>query len=247
MGEPAPELNIVMLSRVRDVSTDGADLLTSRHAAFGDAGTNRSRLGRNLLAGVARAPLLSGLDKLEKGLVEFNDFEASSFARVRKAFGVDDGLYAASFSGKACCEQQKMKLSEGASNAFFFFTCDQLMLVKSMTLTESKCLRRIAREYASYMEDHADTLLPRFYGCHSIRLYGQTFFFMVMGNVFPPDDKVRINTRYDIKGSWISRNAKPKKPENGQVRLQVWDVDKRVLKVSESGLLIEWAINRVGC
>jgi hypothetical protein len=31
-----------------------------------------------------------------------------------------------------------------------------------------------------------ESLLPRFYGCHSIRLYGQVFYFAVMANVFPP-------------------------------------------------------------
>jgi hypothetical protein len=226
-SEHEKEINTVHLSRVRDVSTDGADLLTSRHAAFGSAGLSLgSQLGRNVLNGLSKAPLLSQLSAFEKAKVEFTDFEPSSFARVRKAFGIGDDEYTQSFSGENTREQ----LSEGASNAFFFFTGDQKMLVKSMTTAESKLLRRIARQYATYMELNPGTLLPRFYGCHSIRLYGQTFHFMVMGNVFPPDNKVPINTRYDIKGSWISRNAKPKKPENGQVRLKVWDVDERVLK-----------------
>jgi hypothetical protein len=221
------DTNVVHLSRVRDLSSDGADLLTSRHAALGSEGISRgSQLGRTVLQGISRAPLISSLGASEKSKVEFHDYKRSSFARVRKAFGMNDDEYAKSFSGENTREQ----LSEGASNAFFFFTGDQKMLVKSMTVPESKLLRRIAKDYATYMEEHPSTLLPRFYGCHCIQLYGQRFHFMVMANVFPPDDKVRINTRYDIKGSWISRNAKPKKPENGQVRLKVWDVDERVLK-----------------
>jgi 1-phosphatidylinositol-4-phosphate 5-kinase len=46
--------------------------------------------------------------------------------------------------------------------------------------------------------------LTRFYGCHSIEMYGQDFSFVVMGNAI---GRVSMHQFYDIKGSWIDRNA----------------------------------------
>ena len=36
-------------------------------------------------------------------------------------------------------------------------------------------------------------------------MYNQTFFFVVMKNIFP--SAATINQRYDIKGSWVNRSA----------------------------------------
>lgn len=87
-----------------------------------------------------------------------------------------------------------------------FFSHDQQLIVKSMSDEESSFLRSIAAEYASFLLTNPDSLLTRFYGCHAIRLYGNTFNFVVMANLFSTD-KV-IHRRYDIKGSWVNRSAK---------------------------------------
>lgn len=98
------------------------------------------------------------------------------------------------------------RLSEGASGAFMFFSHDQQLIVKSMSDEESAFLRSIAPEYASFLLTNPDSLLTRFYGCHAIRLYGKTFNFVVMANLFSTT-KI-IHRRYDIKGSWVNRSAK---------------------------------------
>lgn len=87
-----------------------------------------------------------------------------------------------------------------------FFSHDQQLIVKSMSDEESAFLRSIAPEYASFLLTNPDSLLTRFYGCHAIRLYGKTFNFVVMANLFSTD-KI-IHRRYDIKGSWVNRSAK---------------------------------------
>lgn len=87
-----------------------------------------------------------------------------------------------------------------------FFSHDQQLIVKSMSDEESTFLRSIAAEYASFLLTNPDSLLTRFYGCHAIRLYGNTFNFVVMANLFSTE-KV-IHRRYDIKGSWVNRSAK---------------------------------------
>lgn len=137
---------------------------------------------------------------LGKGTL-FIDYCPHTFQTIREHFGIDTNQYIDSLS-----RTTKERLSEGASGAFMFFSHDQQLIVKSMSDEESTFLRSIAAEYASFLLTNPDSLLTRFYGCHAIRLYGNTFNFVVMANLFSTD-KV-IHRRYDIKGSWVNRSAK---------------------------------------
>ncbi|KAF1330101.1 Phosphatidylinositol4phosphate5kinase, partial [Globisporangium splendens] len=137
---------------------------------------------------------------LSKGTL-FIDYCPHTFQTIREHFGVDTNQYIESLS-----RTTKERLSEGASGAFMFFSHDQQLIVKSMSDEESAFLRSIAPEYASFLLTNPDSLLTRFYGCHAIRLYGKTFNFVVMANLFSTD-KI-IHRRYDIKGSWVNRSAK---------------------------------------
>lgn len=87
-----------------------------------------------------------------------------------------------------------------------FFSHDQQLIVKSMSNEESNFLRSIALRYATYLTTHPETLLVRFFGCHAIRLYGNTFHFVVMTNLF--NTAQGVHQRYDLKGSFVNRSAK---------------------------------------
>ncbi|CEG43518.1 Phosphatidylinositol-4-phosphate-5-kinase (GPCR-PIPK/Pi-PIPK-D2/PiGK2) [Plasmopara halstedii] len=137
---------------------------------------------------------------LGKGTL-FIDYCPHTFQTIREHFGIKTNQYIESLS-----RTTKERLSEGASGAFMFFSHDQQLIVKSMSDEESVFLRSIAADYASFLLTNPDSLLTRFYGCHAIRLYGNTFNFVVMANLFSTE-KV-IHRRYDIKGSWVNRSAK---------------------------------------
>ena len=71
--------------------------------------------------------------------------------------------------------------------------------------------------YAAHLgrpENHDSTLLCKFYGLFSIRIFFQTIYFTVMENVMPTG-KGEIELEYDLKGSFIARNAK--KPRRGKL------------------------------
>jgi 1-phosphatidylinositol-4-phosphate 5-kinase len=138
--------------------------------------------------------------KKNKGTL-FIDYCPHTFQTIREHFGIETNQYIESLS-----RTTKERLSEGASGAFMFFSFDQQLIVKSMSTEESIFLRNIAADYASYLLTNPDSLLTRFYGCHAIRLYGNTFHFVVMANLFNTDKT--IHRRYDIKGSWVNRTAK---------------------------------------
>ena len=136
--------------------------------------------------------------------VKFKDYCPHVFARIRAAFGVTPASYVRSL--KSTCKE---KLSEGASGAFMFFTKDGKYIVKSTSAEELECLLRILVPYAEYLVNNKNkgSFLTRFYGCHSIKMYGRDYSFVVMANVF--NTKKVINQKYDIKGSWVSRHADP--------------------------------------
>ncbi|RHY27664.1 hypothetical protein DYB32_006637 [Aphanomyces invadans] len=114
----------------------------------------------------------------------------------------------------------KERLSEGASGAFMFFSEDQQLIVKSMSEGEASFLQSIAADYAAFLLTHPESLLTRFFGCHSVHLYGTMFHFVVMSNLFSDHTKI-IHRRYDIKGSWVNRSAK--QPTKGTTEM-VFDV-----------------------
>lgn len=49
------------------------------------------------------------------------------------------------------------------------------------------------------------TLLPRFLGAYTIKMYGIEIHFVITLNLFPKN--TIISERYDLKGSWIDRNS----------------------------------------
>ncbi|CAK4618468.1 unnamed protein product [Aphanomyces euteiches] len=132
--------------------------------------------------------------------MQFEDFQPRIFATVRDLCGIDDHEYLRSFRATA-----NERLSEGRSGAFVFNTINREYLVKSMTQSERNFLISILPAYLQYLKWNPSTLLPRFYGVHAMKMYGQTFYFVVMANIFPTREI--IHRRYDIKGSWIDRNA----------------------------------------
>lgn len=137
--------------------------------------------------------------------IKFWSFCPASFRNIRLTFGISDADYIQMFGATT-----KERFSEGRSGAFMFYTSDESVIVKTMSPEECAFLRKIARNYEAYMTSNPDTLLTRFYGCHSVSLYGKMYYFVVMCNLFADTDVV--HHRYDIKGSWVDRNAKVPSP-----------------------------------
>ncbi|TDH68837.1 hypothetical protein CCR75_000343 [Bremia lactucae] len=132
--------------------------------------------------------------------MQFYDFQPRVFASIRQLYGVNDAEYIFAFRSTI-----NERISEGRSGAFVFNTCDRKYLVKSTTSKEKNVLLRLLPSYLRYLKWNPETLLPRFFGFHAMKMYGQIFYFIVMGNVLSTTEV--IHRRYDIKGSWVDRNA----------------------------------------
>eukprot|EP01035_Chromulina_nebulosa_P017917 gene17917-23537_t len=143
--------------------------------------------------------------------VEFTEYEPYYFRRIRLAAGVTDDDYIDAFKTTI-----KERLNDGgASGAFFFFSKDEVFLAKSCNESELDCLRSSARSFASYLESNNDSFICRIYGAYRLRIYNTSLHFFVMHNIFLNKERAVINEKYDIKGSWIARNATP--PRDGQI------------------------------
>ncbi|EGZ30717.1 hypothetical protein PHYSODRAFT_284648 [Phytophthora sojae] len=132
--------------------------------------------------------------------MQFYDFQPRVFASIRQLYGVNDAEYVFAFRSTI-----NERISEGRSGAFVFNTCDRKYLVKSTTSKEKDVLLRLLPSYLRYLKWNPGTLLPRFFGFHAMKMYGQIFYFIVMGNFLGTTEV--IHRRYDIKGSWVDRNA----------------------------------------
>lgn len=136
---------------------------------------------------------------------QFRDFRPATFRKLRQMCHLPEDRYLELIS-----QPTKERLSEGASGAFFFYCGEGELVVKTVAPHEARTLLKILDRYLAYLQSRPDSLLVRFLGLHSISMYGNEFNFVVMKNIFPP--RVRMNDKYDIKGSWVGRHAKRKDP-----------------------------------
>eukprot|EP01038_Epipyxis_sp_PR26KG_P014040 gene14040-18831_t len=142
--------------------------------------------------------------------VEFTEFQPYHFRRVRYSCGITDEIYIHLFSTTI-----KERLSEGgASGAFFFFSRGEKFIAKSCTLSEIETLQSNAAQYADYLVANPESFISRIFGAYRLKIYGNALYFFVMNNLFLNADKLMMNEKYDIKGSWVGRNAAP--PRDGQ-------------------------------
>lgn len=131
------------------------------------------------------------------------DYHPAKYVQIRDHFGIETSQFVTSF--RNC---SKPMISEGASGAFMFFSGDNAYIVKSLTKRESDFLSSILAEYIQYIQSNPNTFVTRFLGHYNMHLYGKVYYYVVMENIFDVQPGVKLHQRYDIKGSWINRNAK---------------------------------------
>ena len=100
----------------------------------------------------------------------------------------------------------KHHFSEGASGAFLCFSRDSKYVIKTASYGDIETLQDILPAYVRHLRSNPDSLICKFYACIKMKLYTHTLYFLVMENIF--QTQLRIDSRYDLKGSWVNRSAK---------------------------------------
>lgn len=145
----------------------------------------------------------------------FFSYAPAVFQRLRYIFGITDEAHMASMAGDVI--KMKKNFSEGASGSFFYFTPDKHYMVKTLTTEERDLLLKILPKYYKYMRDQPKSLICRFFGLYSIKMYNHKEHFVVMNNVLRmPAPDITIDETYDLKGSRINRHGAQIKGRGGE-------------------------------
>lgn len=111
------------------------------------------------------------------------------------------------------------------SGSLFYPTHDNKYLLKTISSTEFRLLRKLLPDYYKYLSSNPGSMMTRYYGLYKlVHDPDQKIFFIVMNNLFP--DSENIQERYDLKGSTSNRSVDP----TSDARLSYKDLDfvKRV-------------------
>jgi hypothetical protein len=138
-------------------------------------------------------------------VVDFTEYSPVHFRRIRRAANINTKLYHEAFS-KVLKERL---VSGGASGAFFFFSQGEQFIAKSCTEEELEFICSNSHNYANYLCKYPDSFISKIYGAYRLRIYGVSLNFFVQMNLFLNESGLDINEKYDIKGSWVSRNGDP--------------------------------------
>ncbi|XP_038624396.1 putative PIP5K1A and PSMD4-like protein [Tachyglossus aculeatus] len=139
----------------------------------------------------------------------YNDFRFKTYAPVafryfRELFGIrpDDYLY-------SLCSEPLIELcNSGASGSIFYVSSDDEFIIKTVQHKEAEFLQKLLPGYYMNLNQNPRTLLPKFYGLYCVQAGGKNIRIVVMNNLLPRS--VRMQARYDLKGSTYKRRASPK-------------------------------------
>jgi 1-phosphatidylinositol-4-phosphate 5-kinase len=156
---------------------------------------------------------------------KFKDYCPHIFKMLRQMFDIDPTDYQMELCGNF---QYLEFISNSKSGQFFFYSHDQRYMVKTMTKTESKLLRKILPQYYGYIRKHPWSLLTKYFGMHRVKPHRRKkIYFLIMGSVFFSKPGLEIHEQYDLKGSTVGR------------RSQKNETMKKDLDLIESGTFVQ--------
>ncbi|KAL7552673.1 hypothetical protein ACHAWF_015928 [Thalassiosira exigua] len=135
---------------------------------------------------------------------KFKDYSPMAFAYLRRMFGINEYDFLLSVCGNPNYIEFQ---SNAKSGQFFFYSPDGRYMIKTMTNTESKFLRRILPHYFRHCAMNPNTLVTKFLGMYRVKLYHlrRNVKFVVMTSVMDTDKP--LHNLFDLKGSVTGRDA----------------------------------------
>ena len=142
---------------------------------------------------------------LSESNVGFVDYCSYTFHAFRTAAGILPEAYRKSLARP---RNARFKLG-GTSGSFIFFSDDDHYVIKQIKTNEFNMLLKVLPSYLKHMHENPDSLLQHMYQLCSCTMYHHTIYFLVLGNVHHSATVLghELHERYDLKGSWINRNA----------------------------------------
>lgn len=150
---------------------------------------------------VSKGVLVHG--EFDSAMLSFWDCAPKVFDSIRRHFNIDPQFYMESFDTSKILSEH---ISEGKSGNIFYFTANKQFMVKSVPKDEFDTLRAILPHYHRYLLSNPQSMLCRYFGCHSISLPvgKRRMYFVVMQNLF---NEGPVHHRFDLKGNRDRRQA----------------------------------------
>merc|ERR1712060_759881 len=138
---------------------------------------------------------------------KFKDYCPQIFKMLRQMFNIDPVDY----QMEVCGNFHYLEfMSNSKSGQFFFYSHNQKYMVKTMSKTEAKLLRKILPQYYKYIKKHPHSLLVKYFGMHRVKPHRRDrIYFLIMGSVFHSEEGLEIHEQYDLKGSTKGRKSRP--------------------------------------
>ncbi|KAE8666564.1 Phosphatidylinositol 4-phosphate 5-kinase 4 [Hibiscus syriacus] len=136
---------------------------------------------------------------------KWKDYCPLVFRTLRKLFNVDAADYMLSICGNDALRELS---SPGKNGMFFYLTNDDRYMIKTMKKAEGKVLIRMLPAYYNHVHSFQNTLVPKFFGLHCVKLTGSAqkkVRFVIMENLFCTH--YAIHRRFDLKGSSHGRTT----------------------------------------
>lgn len=165
---------------------------------------------------------------------KFYDYAPKIFYNIRSLYGIlnDDYLKSLGPENFLCnliiTKNKSLKeiCSSGKSGSFFYYSYDSKYLMKTIPEGEFEKFKSMLQDYYTYIYEHPQTLLQRFFGLYMCIFNDIKMYFVVMNNVF--NTSLQVHYKYDLKGSTykrISRKCKEVNYEKYDFDIAMKDID----------------------
>ena len=188
----------------------------STHANISTSAERHQRSADNTIASETTT-ITSSLIEVATNAVKFDLYDQAPriFAHFRSMWGINIDLYTERLLNAESLTD--MMNSAGRSGSFFYISRCQQFIIKTLWDIDAVALMLILKDYHVYQQKHKDTLLPRFFGLHYVKVNNVTFRFVVMQNIcYSPLPKV---CTFDLKGSTNNRSLSEAEKNNPNVRI----------------------------
>ena len=159
----------------------------------------------------------ANLSKNKQEIFRIKEYAGIVFNSIRKLYGYDKESFIQSISPQVFITEMIISnttsieelFNTGRSGSLFYYTRDGKFILKTISKSEYKTLKRILPKYYYHLMKYKNTFLPKFFGCYKLlkkvkkkRIY---VYFIIMMNVFSTSKQIHV--RFDLKGSTLAREV----------------------------------------
>ena len=166
----------------------------------------------------------ANLSKNKQEIFMIKEYSGIVFNSIRKLYGYDKESFIQSISPQVFITEMIISnttsieelFNTGSSGSLFYYTRDGKLILKTISESEYKTMKRILPDYYNHLIKYKNSFLPKFFGCYKLikKVKKKKIFvyFIIMMNVFSTSKQIHL--RFDLKGSTLGREVLPQKEKN---------------------------------